>query len=96
METYTKTTETKLYEARKHVKRIKGFYIHLLVYVLVNFVIIVSDVHDNPSEIYNFETYATAFFWGIGLVAHAASVFGSKIFFGNDWEQRKIREYMNK
>jgi len=85
--------------AYKRVKRIKGFYIHALVYVLVNAFIIISSF--NRSEIgtevfFRWETYSTAFFWGIGLLAHGLSVFGRDLFFGDDWEERKIKEFMEK
>ena len=43
METYKTTQEQKLENARKHVKRIKGFYTHALVFVLVNVFIIFSN-----------------------------------------------------
>jgi hypothetical protein len=35
-----------------------------------------------------------AFGWGIGLVFHAIKVFGLSPFFGKNWEERKIKEYM--
>ena len=35
-----------------------------------------------------------AFGWGIGLVFHAVKVFGLNPFFGKNWEERKIKEYM--
>lgn len=84
--------------AYKRVKRIKGFYTHLIVYVLVNSYLIVNQCFDDNSfqALFQLHTYSTAFFWGIGLVAHGLSVFGREIFFGSDWEERKIRELMNK
>jgi hypothetical protein len=85
--------------AYKKVKRIKGFYVHAMVYVLVNAFIIVSSY--NRSELgteifFRWETFSTALFWGIGLVAHGMSVFGRDLFFGADWEERKIKEFMDK
>jgi hypothetical protein len=85
--------------AYKRVKRIKGFYIHALVYVLVNSFILLSN--SNSSRIgdavfWEWQTWNTVFFWGIGLVAHGMSVFGKNIFFGDKWEERKIQEYMDK
>ncbi len=89
--------------AYKKVKKIKGFYSHLKVYVIVNIIIIVSSItRSNLTEGLDFSglsewhTYSTAFFWGIGLVAHGLSVFGSELFFGSDWEQRKIQKYMDR
>ncbi len=40
--------------------------------------------------------YATVFFWGIGLLAHWASVFGSGLILGRKWEERKIKEFMDR
>jgi hypothetical protein len=38
----------------------------------------------------------TALGWGIGLMSHWWGVFGSRIFFSRDWEERKIRELLEK
>ena len=83
--------------AYKRVKRIKGFYVHALVYILVNAFIIVANnkLSDNPG-FWGWETFSTAIFWGIGLVAHGLSVFGRNLFFGADWEEKKIKEFMEK
>jgi hypothetical protein len=85
--------------AYKRVKRIKGFYIHALVYVLVNAFIIISS-HNRSllgNEVFfRWETFSTALFWGIGLLAHGLSVFGRNIFFSQNWEERKIQELMDK
>jgi len=35
-----------------------------------------------------------AFGWGLGLAFKAIKVFGMNPFFGKDWEERKIREFM--
>ncbi len=85
--------------AFKRVKRIKGFYVHLLVYVFVNAVIIFSNYYGNSNEdpfSWSLQTFSTAFFWGIGLVAHGLSVFGRNLFFGQNWEEKKIQELMDK
>ncbi len=82
--------------AYKRVKKIKGFYIHALVYILVNAFIIISSTNRNSSDLLNWETYSTALFWGIGLLAHGLSVFGRNMFFGQNWEEKKIRELMEK
>lgn len=89
--------------AYKKVKKIKGFYSHLKVYIIVNLIIIVSSItRSNLTEgldlsgLSEWHTYSTAFFWGIGLVAHGLSVFGSELFFSHEWEQKQIQKYMDK
>jgi pheromone shutdown protein TraB len=85
--------------AYKRVKRIKGFYVHALVYVLVNAFILISAFNRSMigNEVFwQWQTWNTIFFWGIGLLAHGLSVFGRNIFFGSDWEEKKIQEFMDK
>jgi hypothetical protein len=45
---------------------------------------------------FQFKNFFTAFFWGIGIISHALSVFGPDLFLGNDWEEKKIKELMDK
>ena len=96
METYTLTQEEKFLQAKKKVKSIKGFYVHATVFFLVNLFIVAGCAVDDVQSLFTAEPYMTALFWGIGILAHGMSVFGQDIFFGNDWEQRKIEKLMNK
>jgi pheromone shutdown protein TraB len=85
--------------AYKRVKRIKGFYIHALVYVLVNAFVICGNYYGNTQNTQNFWSWVnfnTVLFWGVGLLAHGMSVFGRDRFFGQNWEERKIQEFMDK
>ena len=67
-------------------------YTHAMVYVFVNIMLFVI----------NFLTpgpwwfYWPLIFWGIGLGAHALNVFGFGGRLGQDWEERKTRELMDK
>lgn len=83
-------------EAKKRVKRIKGFYIHAMVYFIVNLIIIFSNAILEHKGFSNIENYYTAIFWGIGLFAHGLSVFMPNFIFGQDWEEKKIKEIMDK
>ena len=85
----------KYLEAQKRVKRLKGFYIHAVVYVLVNLFIIAQNA-ESGEELSNINNYWTAIFWGIGLLGHATSVFLPNLLMGKDWEEKKIRELMDK
>lgn len=84
--------------AKKKLEKIVGFYWHLAAYVVVNiFLITMIIINSDPDEsIWNFGTFATAFFWGIGLVFHFLGVFGPNFLFGKNWEERKIKEFMDK
>lgn len=90
--------------AQKRVKDIKGFYTHLIVYISINIfisgIIIYGSMKSGVSfgeAISNFGVYSTPLFWGIGLFFHWFGVFGFKsLGLGKDWEERKIKEYMEK
>lgn len=85
-------------EAVKKVKKLKGFYTHALVYVVINIMVIIANVQNyEPGEsFFQFKTFMTAFFWGIGLLAHAMGTFIPYFILGKDWEERKIKELMEK
>jgi hypothetical protein len=84
-------------QAYKKVKRIKGFYIHLGAYLIVNVFIIAANIQlDDISHLWRWETFSTALFWGIGLAAHGLSVFGDDLVFNRQWEDKKIKELMDK
>ncbi|TMM56866.1 2TM domain-containing protein [Maribacter algarum] len=87
--------------AKKRVEELKGFYIHFMVYVLVNImistVIIVSHMHNGDSfleSIWDFGTISTWIFWGIGIFFHGMKVFSFNPFLGRDWEERQLKKYM--
>src|SRR5690606_27337619 len=84
--------------AHKRIKQLAGFYKHLVVYLLVNtFLILLKWFRlDEGEQFLKFDTFSVAFFWGIGLAFHAFGVFFSQVFFGSDWEDRKVREIIEK
>lgn len=82
--------------AKKKVDSIMGFYWHLASYVIVNiFLIIVISVNSDEG-FFHFGTFATALFWGIGLLFHFLGVFGTDFLFGKHWEKKKIAKLMEK
>jgi hypothetical protein len=85
--------QAKYERARRRVEEIKGFYSHLMVYALVNLGLFVLDLITSPGIQW---FYWPLFGWGIGILAHAGSVFGPGRFWGPEWEERKIKQLMDK
>ncbi|MEG0928200.1 2TM domain-containing protein [Chryseobacterium sp.] len=85
-------------KAKRQVERLRGFYSHLFIYIIINLVIVYYNyTHLKPGESYfQFKNFFTATFWGIGILAHAAVVFLSKTGYLQKWEEMKIRELMEK
>jgi hypothetical protein len=81
------------HRAKRRVGQIKGFYVHATVYVLVNALLISINLLTSRDHIWFFYPLLG---WGIGLVAHGLSVFGLGGFLGSEWEERKIKEIVDK
>lgn len=96
--------EHKYLLAKKRVEKIKGFYWHAVSYVVVNVflsTIIVVGIMSKSNvtflnAIQHFGVYSTWLFWGIGLFFHWLGVFGTSVVFNKEWEERKIKEFMDK
>ncbi len=79
-------------KAKKQVKEIKGFYGHLTSYVIVLALLIYINLKYTPEYLW---FIWTMFGWGIGLFFHAMRVFNWFPFLNNEWEERKIRQFMD-
>ena len=95
METF-KDESLKYAHAKKQVKKIKGFYIHALIYIVVNIGLVLTRSVFSDSEFGSGNRYWTAGLWGIGLLAHGLSVFMPDFVLGKKWEEKKIQELMDK
>ncbi|MBD3582602.1 2TM domain-containing protein [Flavobacterium selenitireducens] len=93
METQFKAEENSYYKAQKKVEMIKDFYGNVCAYVLFNAGLLVLNLLTSPEYLWFLWSAAG---WGIGVLIHAAKVFDWFPFFGNDWEERKIREIIEK
>jgi hypothetical protein len=83
----------KYLRAKRKVRALKGFYIHLIVFILVNIGLFFIDLIFSHDSMW---FYYPLFGWGIGLIAHGISVLGFGRLFDEDWEKKKIEEFMNK
>lgn len=77
------------FKAKERVKEIKEFYGNLISYsIVIPFLIFI-----NYYTFWKFQWFWFPLFgWGLGLAIHAFSVFG----YGQNWEEKKIRELMKK
>lgn len=80
---------TSYIKAQKRVKDIKEFYSHLTTYCLIIPLLIFINLYTSSEFLWFF---FPMFGWGIGLAIHAFATFG----YGKDWEEKKIKEIMEK
>ena len=79
-------------KAKKKVKDIKGFYIHLVIIFFSLPIIILTNLMFVPGFHY---FWFSVFGWGLAIFFHGISVFGLKsLGFTKDWEENKIKEIM--
>jgi 2TM domain-containing protein len=87
------TTHPHYQDARRHARQVRGFYVHALVFVLVNAGLVAINLLLTPGRIWFGWGLAG---WAVGLAAHGLSVFAFGGWLGRDWEERKIREYLDR
>lgn len=85
--------ENKYFKAKEKVREVKKFYTSLLTYLFfIGFLAAINYYTDEWR--YPWFLWA-AFGWGIGIVCKAIKTFGYNPFLGRNWEERKIKEFMN-
>lgn len=78
--------EARLYtKAKKSTSKLKGFYVHVVVFFLVNTGLFVLNIVASPKE---FWFYWVAFVWGIIILVHAVIALG----FANVFSQVRNRD----
>lgn len=80
--------------AKKQVEELKGFYIHLSIYLIVNAFILVN-IYLNVDEFWYFPHFFPLIGWGVGVSFHGAKVFGFSPMMGKDWEKRMVQKFMD-
>jgi hypothetical protein len=75
------------------VRRLRGFYLHLLRYLVVIAGLWAINLIVSPQRLWVLWVMAG---WGIGLLAHAASVFSRRGFLGPEWERREVEKRLGR
>ncbi|MFC3912489.1 2TM domain-containing protein [Pseudaeromonas sharmana] len=79
--------------ALANVRDLKGFYNHLIHYVIVISLLFVINLLSGSD-------YWWAFWpmlgWGIGIISHAVNVFELFSFFGPEWEKRQVEKRLGR
>ncbi|WP_346432468.1 2TM domain-containing protein [Flavobacterium pisciphilum] len=91
-ETYNKYDDRYL-EAKKKVENIKGFYGNLISFIVVNLFLLVINLVYSPEHLWFFWPLM---WWGLGVVIHGLKVFNAFPVFAKDWQEKKIKELMDK
>ncbi|MFI5271720.1 MAG: 2TM domain-containing protein [Ktedonobacterales bacterium] len=79
--------------ARARVQQLRGLYIHAVVYVFVNLYLLAINLVTNAQSLW---FYWPLLSWGVVLAAHGFIVLGAGGNVVTGWEERKIREFMER
>ena len=79
--------------ARKRVEDVKGFYVHVGVYIIVNAALLAINLLSSPETLW---FYWPLLGWGIGVAIHAFTLILEGGVLGPDWEERKIDELVRR
>ena len=81
-------------KAEERVKEIKGFYINIVHYVIINVILVIINLITSPGALW---FYWVSIFWGIAIIMQGVNVFvGKGKLFGKEWEEKKIKELTEK
>ena len=90
-ETQDEHISAKRYEkAKRQVEEIKGFYGNLTSYCIVIPILAFINYRTTSFTWFIFPAIG----WGIGLLVHGLKAYGINPILGKDWEERKIKQYM--
>ena len=80
-------------EAFRHVRKLRRFYVHLFQYAIVIGFLWAINLIMSPR--YLWAAWVT-FGWGMGLLAHAFSVFRPSWALGPQWEKREVEKRLGR
>jgi hypothetical protein len=84
--------EEKYRKAKRRVEELRGFYSHLITYILVNILLFVINLVTSSG---NWWFYWPTIFWGIAVLVHASKTFILRgKFLGDEWERKKMEQIM--
>jgi len=83
--------EERLARAQRRLAALKGFYVHLFVFAMVLAGLAIVNLSTGGP----WWVLWVLLGWGIGIVAHAMTVLGRSSQAIADWEERKLRQFMD-
>ena len=79
--------------ALRHVRKLKGFYMHLGQYVIVMLALATINLLTRPQHLW---VVWPALGWGLGVLFHAMRVFENLSPFGTKWEREQVEKRLGR
>lgn len=83
--------------AKERVKEIRGFYIHLLIFIVVNIAVVFINIRElkDGESYFQLKNFFTFSIWGIFILIHAGRVFLPNFILGKNWEEKQIQKILD-
>ncbi len=79
--------------AFKQAQRLRGYYLHLLMYLVINAGCIAINLFTNPDQLWFF---GALLFWGLGLLVHTLTIFVFDKYFTGEWELAQVEKHLGR
>jgi transcriptional regulator with XRE-family HTH domain len=76
-----------------HVRKLKGFYSHLIRYIVIVSALAIFNFIKSPAY---FWVVWVALGWGLGVLFHGLRVFQFSPFDNAEWEKKQVEKYLNR
>lgn len=80
-------------EAFEHVRRLRGFYLHVARYAMVTAALLAINLFATPHGMWALWVVAG---WGLGVLLHASRVFRPAGVLGPQWERRQVEKRLGR
>ena len=80
-------------ESFRHVRKRRGFYIHLFQYLVIVSILTLVNLVVSPQRLWVLWVIGG---WGLGLLMHGFSVFRSTGFLGAEWERAQVEKRLGR
>nr|WP_163394561.1 2TM domain-containing protein [Flavobacterium limi] len=87
------TEAERYYQAQKRVQEVRKFYEHLIVFLISNPILIVVNLMTCPGYLWFVWSLLG---WGFAIIMHGIKAFRVSPAFNKEWEERKIKEILEK
>ena len=89
-----------LVRAKEKVRHLKIFYYHLVGYIILVLLLLynlyIIDDNNTYADFFTWFNTIIILSWTIFIAIHAWNVFKGRLFFKKSWEEKKLKEYLEK
>ncbi|MBT8252972.1 MAG: 2TM domain-containing protein [Flavobacteriaceae bacterium] len=90
---------TKYIDAKERIAALRRFYFHLMVFIpgVLGIAALIFLIEEGPDkQFWVWLILSTIITWIVIMVIHVFSVYGNRLLFSKNWENRKISKYLKR